>query len=535
MNFHDINREKLSAVCPDLLAALTAVRPSEEYELLPARDRGLTLRRASRYLYSSYDPVTEAGRGYAPVAGKYDLVIVAGFGTGHLLEAVLADPGVKAVRVFETDLNLLRLVSDNREIHSILCDRRVKLVWRPENIPRLAEPLDLIAVRSATVLVDPSFSSGGQSVFAENGGLKSLIDSRITELLTIARMGMIWTDNFIANRRFNQGFQPATALGPLIRKNRERVLLAGAGPSLAGLLPGLRKDQDKYLIVAIDTIAKHLEHNGVFPDIIISVDSQPVSRLHLHDFVPKKAVFIFDVLSPVRVFSRFMDRAYFCKSPNPLSDFVGADIPGCLEGLSAANMAIELLHGLGAETVTLAGVDFSFPKNRVYTGGNYFSLYWASRAARTRPLDGFFLAQVMERRTEDAATLSGGAVKTVPVMKRYAEALDAYLFRHPEMKVFSLSGDMISMKNIGIRRSAPAGKADLSGVPKNRAGTKSAAPVDLPSEWTADSLDKYFYFASYSLVYRRFKRKGIALGSDRDWAAGVMARKIRLLSASTGT
>ena len=532
MSFYDSNRKELTVNYPGLFSALDAVPDAPDFEFLNAKVRGRTLRLGNRFIYSAFDPVTEAERQYSPVRRRFDLVILAGLGTGHLLEAVLTDPAVKAVRVFETDLALLKLVLENTAVHPFFSDPRVRLVWRPEDLDLLTEPLDLIGIKTVTLLSDASFSAGRQSLFLKSGALSSRLETRITELLTFSRMGMVWLDNFIANAPLRSRFRSAACLSDLVGKNKDRILLVGAGPSLIDLLPGIKKDKDRYLVVAIDTIAKHLERNGVAPDIVISVDSQPVSRLHFHGYAPAKAVFIFDVLSPPSAVSRFLDRAYFCRSANPASAFFGDDIPVCREGLSAANTAVELLHGLGAGTITLAGVDFSFPGDRVYTGGNYFSLYWSSLVFRTRPLDGFFLAQLLGRKSEKAETLEGGETNTVPVMRQYAGALDAFIADHPGLKVFSLSGKMISMKCVQVARSVPSGSAVRSGISDDAAGGRTG--IEMPREWDRESLDKFFYPAIYGLVHRRSKRSCIPVAGargateDREWAFGVMERKSRL-------
>jgi len=175
-----------------------------------------------------------------------------------------------------------------------------------------------------------------------------LTTSLSTRLFTINQLYNL-ADNRIHASSLTNAFTGKTA-----------VLLAG-GPSLEQAIPWLKTHQEQLLIIAVSRISKRLQQVGITPDIIFSIDPNPVN------FNVSKEMFHFaeDAL--------LISRHHLY--PPLLNQWKGQHVytgnlypwhsPANLEteqraGSTVTNVALEMAILMGCSTVYLAGVDLCF-------------------------------------------------------------------------------------------------------------------------------------------------------------------------------
>lgn len=148
------------------------------------------------------------------------------------------------------------------------------------------------------------------------------------------------------------------------------AVVAAAGPSLDRQLEGLRRERERFFLIAIGQSLPALRRAGIRPDFTHVVESQDVSH-QLSDGAGSDDVDL--VLIPsahgalfrAPVASRFV--AY--PAPNALARWVmdayGED-QWVYGGASVAQSAVQIAAALGADPILLVGQDLAFTGGRVY-------------------------------------------------------------------------------------------------------------------------------------------------------------------------
>jgi hypothetical protein len=135
------------------------------------------------------------------------------------------------------------------------------------------------------------------------GGLesevKNQLDILISDGLTIARFARIWVKNFSINLK---KIKETILVSSLYNRFRGPVVIAGAGPSLDGVIDDIKAARKRIFLLATDAAVKPLMHNDVIPDLIISIDPQPSVYLHFQGLNRKSLEEIPAVLSFLSTF-----------------------------------------------------------------------------------------------------------------------------------------------------------------------------------------------------------------------------------------
>jgi len=77
-------------------------------------------------------------------------------------------------------------------------------------------------------------------------------------------------------------------------KGKPAICIAG-GPSLAKLMPDIKRLQSSHLIIAVSTVAETLINHGIEPHIIATVDMKPHNRVYLDQMSNHKPYLAFDL------------------------------------------------------------------------------------------------------------------------------------------------------------------------------------------------------------------------------------------------
>jgi len=143
-------------------------------------------------------------------------------------------------------------------------------------------------------------------------------------------------------------------------KGEQAILLAG-GPSLEMIIPWLLDHREEIIILAVSRISKRLQEVGLIPDIIFSIDPNPIN------FNVSKEMFHFaDHSLLVNQFHLYPKLLGQWKGPHV---FVGTLFPWQSphnksiqqrSGSTVTNVALEVAINFGFSTIYLAGVDLCF-------------------------------------------------------------------------------------------------------------------------------------------------------------------------------
>ncbi len=332
--------------------------------------RGFSVLYNKRYLYSRYNPEAASVKLAESVTILPQTLVLVfspllGYGLPQLLERLPEDSTLVLIEadpaLFKLSSEyLLPIIKDRKNVHNIC----------------IANGSAFFSLFSRNVL--PSFShykrclpvelSGGVQLYKQfYYSLIALADNAINQFwrnrITLVQLGRLYARNIFKNI----GQLPFSK--PLIASSVfHPVVVCGSGPSLEKSMEFLKKCADECYVIAVDNALMPLVKNGVFPDVIVAVESQlaiekayigsagtrtPViadltSRPHVLELTGGEAAFFLSEYEQCNYLERIKD-AFNCPVIPPLGSV----------GLAAMELALFLRHD---ETVPIffSGLDFSF-------------------------------------------------------------------------------------------------------------------------------------------------------------------------------
>jgi len=164
---------------------------------------------------------------------------------------------------------------------------------------------------------------------------------------------------FLQNRLINivDLIQPAQFLE---NKGKGTALILGAGPSLDELIPWIKKHQHQVTIISISRIYQQLSYEGIEPDIIVSVDPQPINYSQSKAFLAsKKSIFIHSpyvspqLLAQWNGSSLYLDEQFPWQHKNNVANI---QVMQPTVSHAAVNIAVKMRF----DQILLAGIDLCY-------------------------------------------------------------------------------------------------------------------------------------------------------------------------------
>lgn len=364
---------QLLGVLPELRDEMLA--NIDRTELTPARkgEGAFTLSWQGRALHSRHDPIKEAERQLTEFECEdaEQLVLFFGAGLGYSIVRFVSEHANPIVWLEPHGEILARAleVQDLRE--AIRSGQLTVLTGMPtddhfqETFRGRGNTEILFISHRASYQADGTYAQLQQSV-------ENFLNKKDVNLATLSRFDRSWA------RNLSENFAPLTRARPVARLFHTTpgatALVCGAGPSLTRDLPKLLKIRDRCVVIAVDTALQILLKHGLDPDIVVSVDPQPVNRYYLEGCEDSRALFVVD---PTTCYASLRllppERLYYLWSPFPLAKlFFDAldEAPGEVAfGGSVSTNAYDLALKMGCRRVLLAGQDLSFTGGLAHAKG----------------------------------------------------------------------------------------------------------------------------------------------------------------------
>lgn len=375
----ELQKEQFGLLGVDLKLRREFLERIEDAELIPAKnstestDPLFSLRWHGRYLHSRHDPIKESERQLAEFQAESpeQLVLFFGAGLGYLIHGFMeryANPvvwlepfGEIAARALEiTDLReairagrltLLTGVPDEELLRSIFAGRGNREI--------------LFLSHRASYAADPAYTELQQRV-------ENFLNKKDVNLATLSRFDRSWARNLVANFLHLKEGRPVRRLFDLTPG--QTALVCGAGPSLTNDINDLRKIRERCVLIAVDTALHILLKAGIDPDIVVTVDPQPVNRYYLEGCENSRALFVVDPTTSYLSLRLIPpERLFYTWSPFPLAKLFYDHLqeePGEIAfGGSVSTNAYDLALKLGCRRVLLAGQDLSFTGGLAHAKG----------------------------------------------------------------------------------------------------------------------------------------------------------------------
>lgn len=190
---------------------------------------------------------------------------------------------------------------------------------------------------------------------------------------TLTRFEKVWTGNFLRNLPELVLLRPIRELFTLCDSKVDAVI-CGAGPSLSSSLEEIARFRDNFILIAVDTALLVLQKAGIDPDLVFSVDPQPLNSKYLEGYAGN-AKFVFDPTTSYHSLRMpFLKKGNFVtSSPFPwikiLESAFGGDLGTLDFGGSVSTNATSLAEKMGARALLFIGQDLSFPGSLAHCKG----------------------------------------------------------------------------------------------------------------------------------------------------------------------
>ncbi len=422
---------------------------------------GLSLRYRDSWLYSARDPRALPQRSALSFAlPQRSLVLVLspllGYGLDILLERLPPDCGILCV---EADRGLFDF-SHELIAPAIRSDPRFRYIHARKPRDLIGSVADIATFRRVLVLSLSGGASLNISIYEE---LRAALAAEISTLwrnkATLNRMGRLWLRNVIANIG---ELGRAQSLRELNRKREGRpIIVAGAGPSLEGLLRFLSGRSEAFFILAVDTALPAFLAMGIRPDAVICLEGQ---CYNLKDFIGASASGI-DIIPDLSahpfsfrglgggvypIASHFAD----CRLLERLTQ-AGLSPPGLPPlgsvGVAALHLGIRLS---GSDSpLFFSGLDFSYPRGKVHARGSPSHAALLAGMSRLKA-DSWYVASLRPG-TMSVSGLGGRPRISDPILSSYAQLARAEIARAPQA-VYDLRGEGLELGAINLSLEALA-------------------------------------------------------------------------------
>lgn len=442
MNYLKLNLAVLKENIPELYkSVLPSLDDKSVFKAKETHSGALTALYRGKLLHSAYDPVKEAEKTIQRTLDSDSSVcIIEGFGLGYYVSAALTHTEDTLVVVIDNSMERFLSACKLRDLRDIfLSERVIFLIGSREDtvssVLRATSPGDIDIVRNRNLV-----NMEEEYFNAVENNLKRYIDRQKVNTATLNKFAHIWIRNLINNIKVLPEAGSIKSLEGIF--GTLPVLLLAAGPSLSDLLPFIKLFQNRFVIVAVDTVMGALDETGITPDFLVVIDPQYWNARHLDRVDLSKTILVSESSSHPAVFRKGHKRLFFAASLFPLGQFMDSFTGGRRQlgaGGSVSTSAWDLAHILTKGPVYCCGLDLGYPDRETHYRGSFFEERSHQLSERFSPAETAAFHALTGAHPFSIENNSGGKTLTDSRLVIYKQWFEERLRQSPGRKTFSLS------------------------------------------------------------------------------------------------
>lgn len=376
MSIWEKNLNAVSKVHLALYEKLRKVTPNSNFEVFMGKDSidlNIFDKNQNIFLFneSTLESNTKIFNNLAPYA-LYPYFYFFGFGNGVLYKMLFANPTLKRVMVFEPHIEIIFIVLNLLDFSDEILQR--KLVIFDSGVT--TEDISPFFYHNRNALMHSKlynlhifnayYDNFLESAEKINKLVISIIEHGIISLGNDSNDAIIGIKHHIANIPL---MLKTPSLYELIKKakNTSTAIIVSTGPSLHKQLPLLKKMQDFVSIFCIDASFPILCENGIKPDIVLSMERVELTA-KFYEVVEEKyfknVIFAITSIAHKTLLNEIIKKGgilQISERPFGYTSYFEFEEYGYVGiGMSAANMAYELIVHSGFERCIFIGQDLAF-------------------------------------------------------------------------------------------------------------------------------------------------------------------------------
>lgn len=305
--------------------------------------------------------------------GTNDIIITFGIGLCYMLDEVFNTYPSK-IFVYEPDIKLLHFVLNNVDISEHLSSGRV---FVSDNLNEILAKLsatyitkdkvEVVYLKNYAIVKSPELLELTQKIY-------ETCKSKTVDVNTITRYSKTWLFNSIQNI-INVNNGNIYKLSDLEDKfMSQTALILAAGPSLAENIDKIKASREKYVIFAVNKIAKYVLSKGIMPDFIVGLDASYVEdTISGFDDVIEKICYITDLRSDPKAFNKPFKKIFVSFAENDILSKKLKNYNSFMKtyecGGSSTTMAFVSAVKMGFSKIVFCGLDLAFKEGTIYSSG----------------------------------------------------------------------------------------------------------------------------------------------------------------------
>jgi len=368
------NIAELEKKNPELAARIKAHSEIKDVEVFQSESQNFIIAYKGVLLHSNEDPLRETKSIWHKVVkaelGTNDIQVVYGLGLGYLFKRAYVSANSR-ILLFEPSLDILRFVFENVAIASEIADDRVFVVDKQEDAAKFFGDKYLPGDKIEVLFLPGYLNLPGSTLLEFSNEIYRIVKDRNIDQNTVFLNAKASVENFISRLNILDKMKPVNALQDTAKG--KTALVVAAGPSLKNDIELIKKNKEKFIVIAILPILPLLLDNGIEPDFVTVVDTKN-QLFKIEDYKNKLANINIvmesrtdAMLDGLKSKSKFI---YFPVVDN-LSTFV-------LEALqesfikqlpavaSVSVMSFELAKLMGCSKIVFSGLDLALTGNQAY-------------------------------------------------------------------------------------------------------------------------------------------------------------------------
>lgn len=305
------------------------------------------------------------------VFAKYPVLYMFGLGNGALVDALLNSQQERCVIVIEPELEVLYVVLHLVDFSKVVLEKHLLLFSDTDATFSTLAPIfgELRLERFARIYdlhVNTSYYERyDEKIQTVNRIIIEILYHSIQVVGNDTKDALIGLEHHVMNLPFMLTTPPLHQLLQEAKRGVKTAVLVSTGPSLTKQLPLLKRIAPYVRIFAVDASFPVLYQWGIKPDVVVSMERVPLTG-EFFKRTPKEAfegvVFALSSLQHPAVVNNIKAGmvqmsmrpfGYMKRSNAPLWGYAGI-------GMSAANMAYELIYYSKFETCVLIGQDLAY-------------------------------------------------------------------------------------------------------------------------------------------------------------------------------
>ncbi|MEK4239923.1 motility associated factor glycosyltransferase family protein [Paenibacillus sp. FSL H7-0714] len=329
------------------------------------------------YLHSKYNATEEAKRwvlSLGPEQLQVEHLLIIGCGLGYYLEQLLENTKATSIYVYEPEVSIFNAWVNSRDVQNVLKDQRIRFVVVGEFDllqTQLTMHISQYANNSLSIIAPPIYRKLYESTINSlQSKVKEALSTQLSNQATLKNFKSEWVQNILFNLPYVVMSTPAVKLKEIAIGIP--VIIVGSGPSLQYDISYLHDLQSKCLIIAAGSSIQALEHHGVIPHIVVSIDGGLPNYRVFENIDTSKVALLYSPQINYNILEHYKAPliAAGLSSDSITPNFVDKeDIPVFRSTTSVTGTVLQIAEYMGASEIILMGQDLSYPDKQIYSSG----------------------------------------------------------------------------------------------------------------------------------------------------------------------